>query len=101
MRVAAEESNVVAAEPAQLFRDPLRRAPAVRVVRGEGRDGRNAEKRRELGEQPRVIHGANNLDGATSASQRYRQGELSPMRTTAAYDLFPDAPSERAMARAA
>jgi len=73
MRVAAEESDVVAAEPAQLCRDPLRRAPAVRIVRGESRDGRDAEKRRELGEQSLVIHGANKIDGATSASQRCGQ----------------------------
>src|SRR5436853_152123 len=58
MRIAAEESDVVAAEPAQLFRDPLRRAPAVRIVRGESRDGRDAEKRRELGGRALAQFGA-------------------------------------------
>src|SRR6266496_2805418 len=74
MRVAAQELDVVRPEPTQLVGDPLRRAPAVRVVRGKGRDGRDAEKRRKLREQALVIHGADNLDAATSASQRCGRG---------------------------
>src|SRR3989441_1598354 len=44
--------------------------------------------------------GASKLIGRGAASQRLGGGYIRAMRTTASFDLFPDAPSERAMARA-
>src|SRR2546422_7266692 len=121
VRAAREELHLAAAQSPQLPGDPFRGGAAVGAVRGERRDRRGAQKIRELLQQAIRGHGAKNLDVDTSRRLDVRQlmshpdvrasrnaplasdaaaDRFSAMRTTAEYELFPDAPSERALARA-
>src|SRR5437867_13359543 len=121
MRATREELHLAAPQSPQLRGDPFRGGAAIGAVRGERRDGRDAQKVRELLQQAVRVHGAKNLDVDTSRRLDVRQyvspsdvrasrnaplasdaaaDRFSAMRTTAEYELFPDAPSERALARA-
>src|SRR3989442_11526214 len=121
MRATREELHLAAPQSPQLRRDPFRGGAAVGAVRGKRRNRRDAQKIRELLQQAICVHGATNLDPDTSRRLDVRPpvspsrrrtsrnaplasdaaaGRFSAMRTTAEYELFPDAPSERALARA-
>src|SRR5207247_9942929 len=110
-RARGAEPYPATAEPPQPAGDPLRGRPAVGVVRRARRDGWDAQKVGELSQQAvgvHRVHGARNLDDETAGrpgtraapSQRPESGYIRAIRTTASYELLPDAPSERAMARA-
>src|SRR2546427_9737382 len=121
MRATREELHLAAPQSPQLRRDPFRGGAAVGAVRGKRRNRRDAQKIRELLQQAICVHGATNLDPDTSRRLDVRPpvspsrrratrnaplardaaaGRFSAIRTTPEHELFPDAPSERALARA-
>src|SRR5262249_42977076 len=101
MRVATQELHVAASQAPEFVGDPFRGAPAIGVVEGQGRNGWDAEELGQLAEQSRLIHRWRQSSNGMARLATLRGGRIfRPMRTTASYDLFPDAPSERAMAKA-
>src|SRR5437016_11905201 len=62
VRLAREKLYLATAEPTQLTGDPLRRRPAVGVVRRVRRYGWDSQKLGELAQQTVGVHGAENLE---------------------------------------